>query len=384
MRIIKRIGNLYSQIYDIENLELAHQHAKRGKGWYTEVQIVEAHKGLYLKNLQQQFINHTYKTSKYSKFIKKEGSKERVIYKLPYFPDRIAQWAIIQVIEQHLIKKFIKDTYSSIPGKGLHQALNSVRKAVQNGSENTTYCLKIDIRHFYQNINHEVLKNQYKRIFKDKELIWILSEIINSINTADEEDLKIIYKNKEIDYNTGIPIGNYLSQYSGNIYLYNFDHWIKEDLRIKYYYRYMDDIVILNKDKNELRKILKLISQYLHSNLKLFLKPNYQIFPVNSRGIDFVGYRIFRKYTLLRKTTAKTLKKKCSQIYLKVKQYNLMNYNNWCVINSYKGWTQHCNSFKLNEKYLKPLQPYADYYYHKIIRGESNASLSEYLVNCAT
>lgn len=320
------------------------------------------------------FINHTYKTSACQSFKKIEGNKVRVIYKLPYFPDRIAQWAIIQVIEKYILKTFISTTYSSIPKRGIHQAKEKIQRAMYNDPFGTLYCLKLDIKHFYQNVNHKILKQKYRKLFKDKELLLILDEIIDSVNTADLKDLIDFYQDN-IDYQTGIPIGNYLSQYSGNLYLSDFDHWLKENRHIKYYYRYMDDIVILHNDKKFLHQLRKDIEEYLKVNLKLQIKDNWQIYPSNIRGIDFVGYRIFRKYSLLRKITCKTFKLKMIKMKNKVEKGKLLNHNEWSAWNSYNGWLSHCDSYHLKNKYSEPLRPHIELYYRKIIRGEQNASL---------
>lgn len=371
---IKRFGNLYEKIYDIDNLRKAHKNARKGKSWYKEVVEVDNNLDYYLEKLSDMLKNKTYKTSKYQVFQKQENNKIRTIYKLPYFPDRIAQWAIIQVIEPYLLRTFTSDTYSSIPNKGIHQALYKIKNDMHNKFDQCTYCLKIDIRHFYQNINHKILIDKYKRIFKDNNLIWLLEEIINSINTADLEDLKEFYKDNSIDDQTGIPIGNYLSQYSGNLYLSSLDHYIKEQLKIKFYYRYMDDIVILLNNKEELFRIKNKIEDFLYKN-KLLLKSNWQLFPSNVRGIDFVGYRIFKDYILLRKSTCNKMKKRMNGIYKKVQRKKLMNHSDWASINSYKGWLKHCDSYHLQHKYLNRLEPYANYYYFKIIRGDLNANL---------
>lgn len=107
---MKRYGHLYEKIYDMENLKLAHQHAKKGKGWYAEVQMIDSDPDKYLKELQDMLINKTYHTSEYEVFYKNEHGKTRKIYKLPYFPDRVAQWAILQVIEtcKDMKKKMVK------------------------------------------------------------------------------------------------------------------------------------------------------------------------------------------------------------------------------------------------------------------------------------
>ena len=332
---MKRVGNLYSKICDMENLKLAHQNARKGKGWYQEVRMVDEDPEKYLGQLQEMLLNKTYNTSEYVTFIKHDSGKDREIFKLPYFPDRICQWAILQVIEPYLVKNFIKNTYSAIPGRGIHLALHDIDQAVQHDVPGTQYCLKIDARKYYPSINHDILKKKYRKLFKDDDLLWLLDEIIDSTPG-----------------DTGIPIGNYLSQYSGNFYLSSFDHWMKEVKHVKYYYRYMDDIVVLGSDKKELHKLLLEIKEYFRKELKLTVKDNWQVFPTFVRGIDFVGYRTFLNYKLLRKSTCKQMKRKMNRLHKKVIDNNqLMNYSEWCAINSYKGWLIHCDSFRLSKKY---------------------------------
>lgn len=330
----------------MDNLILAHQNAKKGKGWYQEVKMVDANPEYYLGKLQEMLINKTYQTSQYETFIKKDSGKEREIFKLPYFPDRICQWAIMQVIEPILLNNFTKDTYSAIPGRGIHLCLNRLDDALQHDVPGTQYCLKLDAKKFYPSINHDILKMKYRRLFKDNDLLWLLDEIIDS--TPGE---------------TGIPIGNYLSQYSGNFYLSSFDHWIKEVKGIKYYFRYMDDIVILGSNKEELHNLMKEIDKYFKIKLKLKVKENWQVFPTFVRGIDFVGYRTFMNYKLLRKSTCKQFKRKMIAINKKQIEGKEMNYSEWCSINSYKGWLIHCNSYRLKQKYIEPIQKFADNYY---------------------
>lgn len=368
---MKRYSNLFEKIYDIENLRLAHQHAKNGKGWYKEVKMIDENPDFYLKQIQDMLINHTYHTSEYEVFTKHEGKKDRKIYKLPYFPDRICQWAILQVIERCIINNLTANTYSAIPGRGIHKALHDVQDAMWNHPEECLYCLKLDARHYYQSINHEVLKQKYAKMFDDADLLWLLNEIIDSIETAEIEDLTAIYLLEEdIDEETGIPIGNYLSQYSGNYYFSSFDHWLKEEKRIHFVYRYMDDITIFGRTKEELHILRREIDVYFHEELKLIVKPNWQIFPTFIRGVDFLGYRTFEGYTLLRKSTCKDMKAKMTAIRIKVESGNMMNYSEWCSINSYKGWLKHCDSFRLYQKYVAPLIPYADDYYTRNIKPD--------------
>lgn len=347
---MKRHGHLYPKIYDMDNLRLAHQNAKKGKGWYKEVKMVDENPDYYLGLLQEMLISKTYQTSTYETFIKRDSGKEREIYKLPYFPDRICQWAILQIIEPMLLKHLIYDTYSAIPGRGIHLCLNRLSEAIQSDVPGTQYCLKLDVKKFYPSIDHTILKEKYRRLFKDNDLLFLLDEIIDS--TPDD---------------AGIPIGNYLSQYSGNYYLSDFDHWMKEEKRIKYYYRYMDDIVILGDCKKKLHQLRKEINDYLRKELKLTVKNNWQVFPTFVRGVDFVGYRVFMNFKLLRKTTCKQFKTKMNFLNRKRLSGKELNYSEWCSINSYKGWLIHCDSFRLIQKYLEPLRSYAENYYLKYI-----------------
>lgn len=355
---MKRYGNLYEKIYDLDNLILAHKHASTGKGWYQEVKQVNQNPEEYLKLLQGLLINKTYETSEYTIFLRKDGVKVRMIYKLPYFPDRICQWAIMQVIEPILISQFIRDTYSAIPGRGIHLALDRITKAMRTDPKGTAYCLKMDVKKFYPSIDHDILKAKFRKIFKDQDLLWLLDEIIGS--TPKEE---------------GIPIGNYLSQYCGNYYLSEFDHWIKETtfifkgkpVKIKYYYRYMDDMVILSDSKEFLHYLRKLISEYLYTNLKLVLKNSWQVFPTKDRGIDYIGYRIFPDYILLRKRTVKTLEKSLVYIRHKIEQGEELTYHDYCSVNSYLGWVKPCDSYRLKRKYIEPIMPYVNMYYYKYL-----------------
>jgi RNA-directed DNA polymerase len=240
--------------------------------------------------------------------------KERVIHRLPYYPDRIVHHAVLNILEPILVSTFTKDTYSCIKGRGVHLASYRLREAVKLEA----YCLKLDIRKFYESIDHNILKSLLRRKFKDGDLLWLLDDIIDS--------------------SPGVPIGNYLSQYFGNLYLTGFDHWIKEVKRVKYYFRYCDDVVILG-NKPELRFLLEEIRDYLHG-LKLEVKSNVRIFPVVD-GIDFVGYVHYPTHTLLRKSI-KTR-------FIKMAKRN----KNQESIAAYKGWLSHCDARNLMNKYFK-------------------------------
>ena len=383
--------DLFNSICSMDNLYRAYQNAKSGKGWYKEVKQIEKRPFYYLAGLQYMLKNHLFKTSEYEIFILNEGKKKRDVYKLPFFPDRIAQWAILQVIEPFLVANMTADTYSAIPGKGIQPIVNDLRgyyktkrvdgkkksvwvpSILLSDEENTRYCYKIDLHHYYQSINHEVLKQKFRKVFKDPELLWLLDEIADSINTATEEDLieLSLYGEIEVDPNTGIPIGNYMSQYSGNFYLSSFDHWVKEELHVKHYYRYMDDVVIFASSKEELHEIHRKVTAYTRDYLHLNIKGNYQIFPTKVRGVDFVGYRFFGEYTLLRKSTAINFKRKMRACRKKMENNIPPTYSEWCSFNSYKGWLGNCDSYRLFKKYMEPLIEYMQNYYEREVKGHA-------------
>lgn len=383
--------DLFNSICSMDNLYRAYQNAKSGKGWYKEVKQIEKRPFYYLAGLQYMLKNHLFKTSEYEIFILNEGKKKRDVYKLPFFPDRIAQWAILQVIEPFLVANMTADTYSAIPGKGIQPIVNDLRgyyktkrvdgkkksvwvpSILLSDEENTRYCYKIDLHHYYQSINHEVLKQKFRKVFKDPELLWLLDEITDSINTATEEDLIELSLSGEIevDPNTGIPIGNYMSQYSGNFYLSSFDHWVKEELHAKHNYRYMDDVVIFASSKEELHEIHRKVTAYTRDYLHLNIKGNYQIFPTKVRGVDFVGYRFFGEYTLLRKSTAINFKRKMRACRKKMENNIPPTYSEWCSFNSYKGWLGNCDSYRLSKKYIEPLIDYMQDYYEKEVKGHA-------------
>ena len=315
---MKRINNLYNKIYHLDNLRLADQRSSKGKVNQYGVQMHLKNRELNLLQLQLMLINKTYKTSSYTTF-KVFEPKERDVYRLPYYPDRITHHAIMNILEPIFVRCFTNDTYSCIKGKGIHAAANGVKKALKDVA-NTTYCLKLDIKKFYPNIDHQILKQLLRRKIKDEDLLWLLDEIIDSAD--------------------GVPIGNYLSQYFANFYLTYFDHWIKEQKQVKYYFRYADDLVILSSSKKELHQLLDEIKHYLSTKLKLTLKSNYQLFPVQARGIDFVGYKMFHTHTLLRKSI--------KQRFARMLKHNKNN----ASIASYMGWVKHCNSINLKRKLL--------------------------------
>jgi retron-type reverse transcriptase len=253
-----------------------------------------------------------YNTSEYNNFTIYEP-KQRIVSSLKY-EDRIVHNAIINVIGTIFIKSFISQTFSCIKGRGILKGLNTLKYYLKD-VENTRYCLKLDIKKFYHNINHDILKQQLRTKFKDKNLLRLLDNIVDSFPQV-------------------VPFGNLTSQYFGNFYLSKFDHWLKEVKIVKYYLRYCDDIIVLSDDKKYLHDLRREIQEYLKDNLKLELS-KYQVFPVNSRGIDYLGYVTYHSHCKIRKS-------------IKLRMINKLNKVNE---SSYYGWLKHGNCKQLIKKY---------------------------------
>lgn len=320
---MKRYGNLFEKIVSYENLVLAHKNARKGKSHYTEVKMVNENPEFYLKKIQQSLIDKTFTTSKYVIEEKFDRYKHRTIHKLPYYPDRIIQHALVQVCESIWNKTLIRDTFQSLKGRGTFDGFKRVNKAVKT-KNSPKYCLKIDIEKYYPSVNNDIFKTSMRKKIKCKDTLWLIDDIIDSTK--------------------GLPIGNYTSQYFGNLYLSDFDWWIKQEKKVSYYYRYCDDMIFLHDDKHFLHTLKhEIINKLLTHNLKI--KPNHQVFDVDKQGLDFIGFIFRQTHTLLRPRIAKGLKTKAKIINKKYRTLPATQVINSLM--SYWGWIKFTNSKNL-------------------------------------
>ncbi len=286
--------------------------------------------------------------------------KERIIKSLPYIDRVVHQWYIEEFIKPYIVPRFINTTFACIENRGTHKAVEQLQKYIRIYKRNygDFWILKCDIKKFFYSINPDILLNIMKKYIKDKKLINFTK--------------LLIYSGREIDEKDGIPIGNYTSQYFANIYLNELDQFVKRTLKIKYYVRYMDDFIILQKSKSDCIKTKKIISDFLNSHLKLELNNKSRYYPYKM-GVDFCGYRTFDTHRLLRNSSKKKIMgqvKKWNSQY----KHDLLDIAS-CIqsINSWRGHVSHCNSYHLTEKVLNK----CDFFYNARFLNEQENKLIE-------
>lgn len=319
---MKRHGNLWDSITTFDNLYRAHLQARKGKSFYKEVKMVDSDPEYYLRWIQEELKNKTFTTSEYEVMDRWDGRKMRVIHKLPYFPDRIVQHALVNVCERFWKAGFIRDTFQSIPERGTHDARKRVEKFVKGNPG--LYALKFDIHKYYPSVDNEIMKRAVRSKIKCPDTLWLIDDIVDS--------------------NVGLPIGNYTSQYFGNIYLAAFDWWVKQELKPEGYFRYCDDVVVLADSSYEAHEHRKKIFSKLNKDYKLAIKPDWQVFPVDDRGLDFVGFVFNSKGTRLRKNIANGIRNKRRAIARtpsEMTDYQIAN-----GMGSYWGWCKNVQAKK--------------------------------------
>jgi len=283
---MRRHNNLYEKIASIENLRLAFKNASKGKNWQRSVKEFRTDTEAKLLAIRESLLNKTYRPSPYR--VKQIYiPKTRDIYIAPFNPDRVIHHAIMNVLEPIWEKLFIYDSYACIKNKGLHRGSKRTMDFVRHNK----YCLKCDISKFYPSMKHDVLFKIIQRKIKCKDTLALLKAVIYSVPDGHN-----------------VPIGNYTSQWFGNMYLNELDHRAKHVYKIKNYLRYCDDFVFFNDDKRQLRWIAEDVKTYLAQELGLRMS-KCELFPV-ANGVDFLGYRHFPNYVLLRKSTAVRIKRR--------------------------------------------------------------------------
>lgn len=374
---MKREGYIFDRIVCPANIRRAIHKAAAGKTDSRAVKYVLDHEDEAVEGIRKILLSG-FKASPYKRSIIFDGSnkKQREILKPRFYPDQIVHWALIMQI-QHLIMRGMYDwSCGSIPGRGQARCKQGVERWLKDDPENTKYCLKIDIRKFYQSVDNDILKAQFRRIIKDVRTLELIDAIIDSTK--------------------GLNIGNYSSQWFANFYLQPCDHFIKEKLRhiarngkrgttttdaAIYYARYVDDMVIFGRNKKALRHVRDALFTYLQDDLHLTVKDNWQLFPVTyekrrrdgttytaGRDVDFLGYRMNHECTTLRRTLSLRIARRARKIY---KKKCKPNYSDCAAMISYCGFIKHSDS---RNYYTKRIAPYVNIESMKgIISNEARA-----------
>ena len=331
----KRINNIFKHEITFTKLLEAHQKTKKGKRFKKQVIEFEMDLETNLLKIGRELINNTYQFSKYFEFTIYEP-KERKIKTLDY-RDRVVQtWYVENFLKPYFLPQFIEDSYACIEGKGTHKAVDKMQSYIKKANKKykEVWVLKCDISKFFFNINREILFKLIKKKIKDKDFLEFTKKII-------------FYDNEKV----GIPIGNYTSQFFANIYMNELDKYIKEELKIKYLIRYMDDFVLLLKNKKEARETLKNIENFLEEKLELKLNSKTAYFK-QKQGINFCGFRIWKTHRLLREQSKKKMKRKLKNFQkLYAKEKIELSYITACI-HSWKGHTKHCTSYNVVNKML--------------------------------
>jgi len=318
----------FEELISVENILSAWQEFKKGKRERVDVRKFEFNLMDNIFSLNNSLYNHTYKHGGYQAF-KVCDPKPRNIHKASV-RDRILHRAVYRILYPFFDRIFISDSFSCRNQKGTHRAVNRFRTFNYRVSKNDTrtcWILKCDIKKFFASVDHKILLEILRSYIPNKEIIWILEEIIESFYS--------------IKSGVGLPLGNLTSQLFANVYMDELDRFVKHELKVKYYIRYADDFVILSDNKLWLRSILSRIEKFLNDKLKLNLHSDKISIKTLNSGIDFLGYVSLPHYRILRTRTKK-------RIFKRINQNNTP---------SYLGILSHCNSYELRKRLLALLTP---------------------------
>lgn len=336
--------DLYTKLCSCENLELAFKKARKRKTKKGYVIEFEANLEGNLRQLRHELEDFTYSQAPLTTFIIRDPKTRKI--SSSHFRDRVVHHALCNVIAPILEKSFIYDSFANQKYKGTHLAIKRaqhfIRKVAQRYGMGryyfSGYALKADIRHYFDTVDHEILLGIIEQKIKDPGIIWLI---------------KIILKNHKAETaGKGMPIGNLTSQFFANVYLNEFDKFVKNELRAKYYIRYVDDFAIFHKDKRQLENWKGEIDRFLRSNLKLELhNEKSRIIEIN-RGVTMLGFRVFHDYKLLKKSNARRIWKR---LEIFKQRYEKGELSKEKILQSLGGWlayAEFANTYGLRKRII--------------------------------
>jgi len=295
---MKKFTKTYKEIIIVPNLLLAWEEFLVGKKKRNDVAIFQGRLMDNIFSLYQDLEGETYRHSNYQAF-NISDPKPRNIHKA-IVRDRLLHHLLYQATFRYFDRQFIHDSYSCRLDKGTHRAvyrLAEFASQVSRNNQRTVWILKCDIRKFFASIDHQILKNILIKYIADPDLLWLFGQVIDSFNTPDRVGV-------------GLPLGNLTSQLLVNVYMNEFDQFIKRDLKIKYYVRYADDFVFLSESKDRLMALRPQLDEFLSEHLKLSMHPRKVFLKTLASGVDFLGWVNFMNHRVLRTTTKKRMLKR--------------------------------------------------------------------------
>ncbi len=327
---MQRIGNLFHNVYHFNNLLLAYKRARAGTKMNNENAAFFFYLEKELHKLSEELASETYEPGPYT-FFKIYDPKERLISVAP-FRDRVVHHALVGTLEPYYEKCFIYDSYATRKEKGTHKA---IKRAQQFLRRNRWY-LKTDIDKYFASIDHEILLKIISEKIKDKTLLRLAGKIIRNGG----QDGK------------GLPIGNLTSQFFANVYLNPFDHFIKEELQIRHYIRYMDDFVFFDNNKDQVKNVREVIVEYLHHNLNLELKESATYINQRINGLGFLGVRVFPNTVRIKNENLRRMTRRLALKKMQMENGMLSEEKFTESVNSYYALFRNYNTFHLRNRFL--------------------------------
>jgi retron-type reverse transcriptase len=335
----KTYNNLWEKIVDFENLYRAYRQARKGKRYFFESLDFVKDLEVNLITLQNKLIWNMYAPSSFRQYYVFEPKKRLI--SAPNFVDRVVHHAINRVIENLFVNKYVKETFACIIGRGTHEAVRHVAKVCRIAKRRwgVYYALKCDIHDYFASVNHNILKQIIRKTIRDKRVLNLLDIIIDSYETDGRPG-------------RGMPIGSLTSQLFANVIFNPFDHFIKEDQKIKYYVRYMDDFVIIHHDKKYLQELKTKIEKFILGKFDLSMNPKTGIFH-ERQGVDFCGYRIWPTHILPRKSTIKRAKRRLRKMAVMYRTNPGILQHAHDSIQSFLGYIKHCSGWRSAKSILE-------------------------------
>ena len=329
----KTIRNKYYRNLCFEKLMEAHKKARRGKGLRDEVILFNLKQEEYIFYLLDDLEKKTYKHGGYQVFYVTEP-KLRKIEKSRYIDRVVHRWLVDNFLEPYFVPTFINTSYACISGRGMHKACLDVQRAMKHCKNvwGEYYILKMDVTKYFENIDKRILLGILEKKILDKDVLWLIKEIL--------------YAQKR---EKGLEIGNYTSQTYANIYLNEVDQYVKKVLGVKYYFRYLDDSVLLVKTKEEAKRYLEKIKIFLLENLGLTLNKKTQIFK-SKQEINFCGYKINEYRLKIRDKGKRKLKKKVKKLKSLVKEGKTSSLEARKYLAGHMGYIKIADTYNLENK----------------------------------